>query len=331
MHAYMHGYVIGIDGGGTKTEGVLTDPAGRVLAHGFGGASNPNDGGVEASVAVIASLARELIRQAGVLPTDCCLFGGIAGALSHKEELTAGLRASLSGVTVSVDSDMINLLSAELCDRDGACVICGTGSACFLRRGQDVTRIGGWGYLLDSAGSGYDIGRQALEAALRAHDGRGTATLLTDCLSARLGMSVPSALNRLYAEGKTLIASLAPAVFEAADRGDATATAILERNAAALGEMIVTAWRLYRAGEPASEPPQSFPVALDGGICRRTHPRWRDAIAWHIPPSVPAELFLASRPVLWGAVAEGMRRDGRPSSEIAAAEIAFLQEIHSTN
>lgn len=327
----MHTYVIGIDGGGTKTEGVLTDPAGRVLAHGIGGASNPNDGGVEASVAVVSDLARRLIQQAGVPMTDCFLFGGIAGALSHKDELTAGLRESLSGVTISVDSDMVNLLSAELCDRDGACVICGTGSACFLRRGHDVTRIGGWGYLLDSAGSGYDIGRQALEVALRAHDGRGSATLLTDCLAARLGMPVPSALNRLYAEGKTLIASLAPAVFEAADKGDETAAVILDRNAAALGEMIVTAWRLYRAGEPNSEPPQSLPVALDGGICRRTHPRWRDAIARHIPPSVPAELFLASRSVLWGAVAEGMRRDGRLPSEIAAVETSFLQEIHSTH
>lgn len=327
----MHTYVIGIDGGGTKTEGVLTDPVGRVLAHGTGGASNPNDGSVEASVAVVADLARCLIRQAGVPMTDCFLFGGIAGALSHKDELTAGLRANLSGVTISVDSDMVNLLSAELFDRDGACVICGTGSACFLRRGHDVTRIGGWGYLLDSAGSGYDIGRQALEAALRAHDGRGSATLLTDCLSARLGMPVPSALNRLYAEGKTLIASLAPAVFEVADKGDETAAVILDRNAAALGEMIVTAWRLYRAGEPNSAPPQNFPVALDGGICRRTHPRWRDAIARYIPPSVPAELFLASRPVLWGAVAEGMRRDGRSPSEIAAAETSFLQVIQSTH
>ena len=71
-----------------------------------------------------------------------------------------------------------------------------------MRRGQEVFRIGGWGYLLDSAGSGYDIGRQALEAALRAQDGRGCPTALSAKLADALGAPVQDSLTRLYAEGK---------------------------------------------------------------------------------------------------------------------------------
>ncbi len=193
----MHDYVIGLDGGGTKTDGVLVGQDGRVLARRCVGASNPNDVGEEASAAVVRALAEVLATEAGVHLADCFVFGGISGALNHREGLTARLRSAVPAPGgVEIDSDMVNLLSAELPDRDGACIICGTGSACFVRRGQEVFRIGGWGYLLDSAGSGYDIGRQALEAALRAQDGRGRPTALSTKLADALGAPVQDSLTR---------------------------------------------------------------------------------------------------------------------------------------
>ena len=193
----MHNYVIGLDGGGTKTDGVLVGQDGRVLARRCVGASNPNDVGEEASAAVVRALAEVLATEAGVHLADCFVFGGISGALNHREGLTARLRSTVPAPGgVEIDSDMVNLLSAELPDRDGACIICGTGSACFVRRGQEVFRIGGWGYLLDSAGSGYDIGRQALEAALRAQDGRGCPTALSAKLADALGAPVQDSVCR---------------------------------------------------------------------------------------------------------------------------------------
>ena len=145
----MHNFVIGLDGGGTKTDGVLVGQDGRVLARRCVGASNPNDVGEEASAAVVRALVEVLATEAGVPLADCFVFGGISGALNHREGLTARLRSAVPAPGgVEIDSDMVNLLSAELPDRDGACIICGTGSACFVRRGQEVFRIGGWGYLL---------------------------------------------------------------------------------------------------------------------------------------------------------------------------------------
>mgnify|MGYP002559461704 FL=1 len=325
----MHDYVIGLDGGGTKTDGVLVGQDGRVLARRCVGASNPNDVGEEASAAVVRALAEVLATEAGVHLADCFVFGGISGALNHREGLTARLRSAVPAPGgVAIDSDMVNLLSAELPDRDGACIICGTGSACFVRRGQEVFRIGGWGYLLDSAGSGYDIGRQALEAALRAQDGRGCPTALSAKLADALGAPVQDSLTRLYAEGKTLIASLSPAVFAAAREGDAVARAILDRNAAALAELLCAAWRRLCEGMPEDTRPTGMPVFLDGGICRHNHPAWRDAIASHIPPDVPAALSLASRPVIWGAAAEAMRRDGWTPDTIRHAGSVFLADPH---
>ncbi len=325
----MHNWVIGLDGGGTKTDGVLVGRDGRVLARRTVGASNPNDVGEQASAALILSLAEVLAAEAGIPLADCFLFGGISGALNHREGLTARLLAAdRAPGGAEIDSDMVNLLSAELSDRDGACIICGTGSACFARRGRAVFRIGGWGYLLDSAGSGYDIGRQALEAVLRAHDGRGCQTLLSSALAAALGAPVPDSLTRLYAGGKTLIASLTPAVFAAARAGDAVAAAILDRNAEALAELLCAAWRRLCDGTPEDARPTGMPVFLDGGVCRHNHPAWRDAISRHIPPDVPATLSLASRPVIWGAAAEAMRRDGWAADTVRQAESAFLTDPH---
>lgn len=325
----MHEYVIGIDGGGTKTDAVLVGHDGRVVSRRIVGASNPNDVGLDASVERIRTLAWELADEAGVSLGDCFLFGGIAGALNHRETLRVRIAdGSRAPGGVDIDSDMMNLLSAELSDRDGACVICGTGSACFLRVSGTVFRIGGWGYLLDSAGSGYDIGRQGLEAALRAYDGRGRDTALSGRLADALGTSVPDSLTRVYAGGKALIASLAPVVFSAAEEGDSVAEQILDRNAAALAELILAAWRKLRDRTPGIPSTVGMPVYLDGGICRHHDPAWRDAIARNIPPDIPIRLELASHPVIWGATAEAMRRDGWQAEDIRRAEAVFCRDSH---
>lgn len=325
----MHKYVIGIDGGGTKTDAVLVAHDGRVLSRRIAGASNPNDVGIDASAELIRTLAGKLADGAGVSLRDCFLFGGIAGALNHREALRARIAEGdgAPGKT-DIDSDMMNLLAAELSDRDGACVICGTGSACFLRVKGEVFRIGGWGFLLDSAGSGYDIGRQGLEAVLRAYDGRGQETVLSERFADALGMPVPDCLTRLYAEGKTLIASLAPLVFSAAAEGDPVAGQILDRNAAALAELILAAWRRLCDRMTGDGCAAAMPVYLDGGICRHYDPAWRHAIARHIPPDIPIRPELASHPVIWGATAEAMRRDGWQAEDIRRAEAVFCRDPH---
>lgn len=225
---------LAIDGGGTKTEGLLCDGAGHVLARAVRGSSNPNDVGRAASGALLTALCAEL---AGDRPIDA-LFAGISGAIGNIDVL----ERSLVGVAdrVRVGSDAVNLLA--LAGGEGsACLIAGTGSVCFARRDGVLHRIGGWGYLLDKGGSGYDLGRDALDAVLRAHDGRGETTALTARLEVALGTCASDAIPAIYAGGKTLIASLAPHVFDAAAEGDTVSLAILDRNADALAELVKAA------------------------------------------------------------------------------------------
>ena len=297
-------YFLGIDGGGTKTEAVLIDQTGRILARDKAGSSNPNDVGLDQSVDLLIALSDGLLRKTGLTPADVNLFGGISGVINHRDAMLRMISDRRHYNRLDVQSDGINLVSSELDEGDGAAIICGTGSACFLRMGRELIRIGGWGYLLDSAGSGYDIGRQAVEAALRAHDKRGEATLLSGLITEALGAPAEQSITKLYAEGKPLIASLAPLVFKADEQGDRQADLILDRNAAALAEYIVTAYRwLCDAGRQ----PARMPVVIGGGIGQHYGKRWTDRIAAHVGKDVPADISVACNPVVWGPVVEAVR------------------------
>ncbi len=301
---------LAIDGGGTKTEGLLTDGRGAILAHRTVGPSNPNDISMPVAVSVLARLTYDLLAEAigspDLPPTEVSFYAGISGVLSHRAAMLDALKASLEALSdrlpvrfsrIALESDVTILLAAEIPEGNGACIISGTGSACFVRHNGLISRIGGWGYLLDRGGSGYDIGRDALEAVLRAHDGRGEPTTLTDLLARHFGKPVPDAISEIYADGKTAIAACAPFVFSAAEAGDSVAQHILDGNARALAELIATAARLVGA-DTESRP---LPVIMGGGLCQG-RPDWVARVASHIPATCSVTLKTASEPPVMGAL-----------------------------
>jgi N-acetylglucosamine kinase-like BadF-type ATPase len=301
---------MGIDGGGTKTHGILTNIRGNILSQCFVGATNPNDVTLPVAVERLTEICRRLLQEAGLteesLP-EISMFFGIAGGINYGPALESSLRERFSKAeALTVRSDIHILLSGEIPEGDGACIICGTGSACFLRRGDELIRIGGWGYLLDSGGSGYDIGRDALEAALRHFDGRGEPTNLSTLLEKHLGGAVHTRITEIYREGKPYIAACAPLVFEAARKGDTVAEAILNRNARKLAEYTECAWRWLSLDGRIL--PTTLPVVMGGGISTHEAPAWQARIRSLTDPTVPAVFTPASMPPVFGAVVEAMRQ-----------------------
>lgn len=295
-------YFLGIDGGGTKTEAVLCDASGHVLYRQMTAPTNPNDVGIRVALDRLCRLLESVhffvTRERGEDAT-LALFAGISGALNHREALLAGMCRDYPNDRISVDSDAINLLSSELADGDGCCLICGTGSVCFVRCGEKITRIGGWGYLLDASGSGFSMGREALEAALRSHDGRGDATLLTGAVMEKLGGAPWDKLTELYEGGKPLIASFAPCVLQCADRGDRIAIEILFRQSVYLANCLDAAYRVVGDWERPLE------VVLGGGLFQSS----ADLVSLlRQNVTVPVRLTLASAPPVFGAVWEAFRR-----------------------
>ena len=299
-------YCLGIDGGGTKTEGVLTDLRGRVLARAKTGASNPNDVGFSTSVRLLADMIRDLLREGDVPADRVSAFAGIAGALALRDAMRDAILAEIPTLgALAVDSDFTNLLSAATPSGQGICLICGTGSVCFARDQGQLWRVGGWGYLLDDAGSGYDIGRMALQTALKAYDGRAdreAALPLTEALTQHYKKPPHELISDIYANGKPYIASCAPVVFRLAHQGDEICEEILQVNAEALAACITTAHRSLASDA-------TVPVILGGSINVKEAPTWTERIKNALPSSVASSVSLQilDQPPVFGALAEALR------------------------
>ncbi len=229
-------YYIGIDGGGSKTLGVLYDENGNALQRHTVGSTNPNDIGIDESKKRLASLAAELLSKVSC-PGDraYAVYAGVSGAIGNERELSEALSAFSEKVRVGSDASLLIALAGD----GGACLISGTGSVLFAKRGEELHRVGGWGYLIDGKGGGYDIGRDAISAALMMYDGRGRFTSLLGRLSDRFGCPLALAIPEIYSGGKAYIASFCPIVFEEAEKGDEVSLEILSENADYLSSLLL--------------------------------------------------------------------------------------------
>ena len=225
-------YIIGVDGGGTKTDLILCDAQGHILNRIFLGGSNPNDIGLDRAA---ACLLDGIGRLAPAMRTGEAVtaFFGISGGMvgRNRERLRQVLAGKLDpGIRFEVHSDAVNVLNCGTDGRDGAVLIAGTGTIACLRKGTQLFRVGGYGYLLDRGGSGYDFGRDALYHTLCAMDGLEPPSLLSGLVEEKAG-GVFQNLDDIYARGRACIASFAPLVFAAYAQGDSTAAGILQRSA----------------------------------------------------------------------------------------------------
>ena len=233
--------LIGIDAGGTKNELALCDSDGRVINRLTAAGSNAADIGPENAALRIASQVKTLID--GHAESIDALFAGLSGggARAISSEVRAVLTRELPFVkSIGNGSDALNGLYAGVGAGDGMVVIAGTGTSAFVRCGGVLTQVGGWGYLVDDAGSGYSIGRAVLNAAFRERDGRGESTRLTELVERQLGFNVLGAVPMIYQGGKRTVASFAPLAFEAADMGDRQALAIVDNACRELRLLIST-------------------------------------------------------------------------------------------
>ena len=302
---------IGIDGGGTKTTAVLCNSSGTVLSDVTLSGSNPNDIGIHASVTLLNDSIDRLLKAfpGSENGTNLRLFAGIAGALNHLQELRRGLQQHLPSAHIDVHTDATNLICCELPTGDGACLICGTGSACFVRHKSEFLRIGGWGYLLDSGGNGYTIGRDILEAALMAYDGRGEQTCLSDLIERFTGKRAESLITDIYEGGKPYIASFAPLLLEGIQKNDPVSRDILSENAKSAAIMLDTAYRTLQ---------KPFTAVLGGGINQHFSPYWQDEIKKHT--SAPVTLLTTEMPPVFGAFAKALAEDGVPCTDSVRRE-----------
>ena len=196
-------YLLGIDGGGTKTEFLLTDLNGKEIKRLMLGASNPVNLGLGGAEKVLADGITEISKDVNLC--NVSVFAGLAGGISgnNKTEINKFLSSFGFGVFGN-GSDTDNALEISLKGENGVTVIIGTGIVAFAQVNGTKHRIGGWGYLIDKGGSGFNFGSDALNCALRAIDGRGGSQLILQLVEKKLGNPLPDKISSQRQENPTL-------------------------------------------------------------------------------------------------------------------------------
>lgn len=243
-------YLLGVDGGNSKTLAALADDSGRVL--GVGGAGNSNHQAVSLAPALrqISLAVEAALRHAGIDASDVQVaYYALAGADFPDDFalLEPALSSLGHGQHVGVNNDTIAALRAGTDNPNAVVVILGAGTNAAGRAvAEREIRLPGLGWYSGDWGGGAELGREAVRLVARANDGRGTPTALTDLLLEHFGRpTVDELILAIYRReiAFSQMTPLAPLVFRAAREGDAVASDLLRR----MGEeVVVTATALLR-------------------------------------------------------------------------------------
>jgi N-acetylglucosamine kinase-like BadF-type ATPase len=233
---------LGVDGGGTKTEFVLTDEAGRVIASALTGTTFHLQVGLHTALSRLAEGVDAVCAPHGLTPADIrfAFFGlpGFGEDAAVDPQIDAACGALLGHARYRCGNDMVCGWAGSLACADGINLVSGTGSIGYGERQGRAARAGGWSEIFGDEGSAYWIAIQGLNAFSRMSDGRIATGPLHQvfrsalCLDADL--DICARVSGEQGMSRDAIAGLAPLVSQAADAGDSIAAAILDHAGAEL-------------------------------------------------------------------------------------------------
>ena len=272
-------YIVGIDGGGTKTNlevryfENLNSPY-EILEKekmnfktGPLNVKNLSSGNLKMAVVEMINFLKGL--EGGL---EACEIIAIGTAGASNPEIVNGIKKEFStngyNGELVIAGDDITALKGGLSGRAGAVLIAGTGSICTGTDSKGTSlRSGGWGYLIDDAGSGYTIGRDILSQVVRENDGRSEKSILTKLVYEKLKISsIPELIAYVYSEntGKNDIAALAPLLTEGVTNNDGASLDICTKAASELCTLAEAVVHKLDTAEPE--------LMLSGSILTRLLP-----------------------------------------------------------
>jgi N-acetylglucosamine kinase-like BadF-type ATPase len=279
-------YVVGVDGGGTKTAAAVVAEDLSVASARTTGPSNGRSVGTDAASANIAEAIKQALDAAAAtldqVSAICLCLAGFDTELDLPVPQQAMRTLGYQGPAI-FENDVVGAWAGAIGVRPGVVVIAGTGATALGMNEQgDLWRTDGWDYLLGDAGSGFNIGHAGIQMAMRALDGRLAPTRLAQKLGEAYGVQNAGEMRHLVDAGrfgKFEIARFATYVAAAADEGDLIARAILAQAGTDLGESATAIIR--RLGMQGAR----FAISTVGGVFKSS--------AWVLPPFHQAIALMA--------------------------------------
>jgi N-acetylglucosamine kinase-like BadF-type ATPase len=259
-------YILGIDGGGSKTFAVLTDESGRLLGRGVSGGGNHQGPGVERALANIRASADLALEQAGLMHQDIDFVQfGLAGADRDKDfSILRPTLATLPFRQWDLVCDTMEGLRAGSPDNIGVVLVCGSGTNAAGRNREGMTvQTGGFGYLFGDRTGGEALSRETFSSAVRSWDLREIPSVLTDKVPKFLGLSSMEQVYDHFLDHDIdqVPYDLTIVLHEAADEGDELAIRLLRQAGRELGRAAGSVIR--KLGGMQGE---TIPVVLVGSV-----------------------------------------------------------------
>ncbi len=261
-------YLIGIDGGGTKTKGYVSDLEGNVLASAIGGSSNYLSAGRTIAKGSLEQVINSLCNKININKKQIEIISlGLAGVGREEDKKVIEEIIREIGINnkVIINNDAYISLVGAHGEEKGIITISGTGSISLgIDSNNKLYRTGGWGHILGDEGSGYYFGKEGLVAIMKAYDGRVEDTSIKQKVLDYLGFDTEDRIPKyVYSniEEKDKIAKLAPLVIEAASEGDKIAVEIINKGILDLIDLTDTNYK--KISEPVN-------IALAGGILEKS-------------------------------------------------------------
>ncbi len=292
-------YFIAIDSGGTKTDSVLFDETGHIIKRSLTHGCNSMDIGLENAKSHLLSVIHDLTNSIPNKERLTALYSGVAATDYYNGELGKYVQSFYPGIPMRFEDDAVNLISGTVGHINACAIVCGTGSSLYARIDGKIIHLGGWGYLIDTGGSGYSLGRDALYESFRYCDGRGPKTLMYDLIKDKMGISPENNIPGIYSGGRPYIASLANVVFQARKMGDSIAERVFQKNVNSLAELTFAVEKWFDSS--------CYKCVLGGGIFS-AFPEYADELKRQCSPF--AELIRATVPPILGGVIEALYDGG---------------------
>ncbi|MDN4073870.1 N-acetylglucosamine kinase [Fictibacillus terranigra] len=296
--------VMGVDGGGSKTQAVIVDQNGKILGKGHSGCSNYQVNGITQALTNIREAISHAMKEADITYNGISFVQyGLAGADREKDiRLLETALATLPFPKWNLVCDTMEGLRLGSSSNTGVVLVCGSGTNAAGRNQEGmVVQTGGFGYLYgDGAVGGNALAVEAFRSAIRSWELREIPSILTQRIPHYFGFnSMEEMWNQFLDDGLTKVTGdLAIVLHEAAMDGDQLSIRILKQMGQELGRAASSV--IKRLGSL----PAPIPIILTGSVLQKgKNPAVFDSIKKTIEnEGYTIELIIPEMQPVFGAV-----------------------------